>query len=176
MKCVDREIVTPEDIRKDLLTLEVCGIISSAILVALMCLLLAGYNLIFHTVIITVVIIGFVLLFLGELTAALLIADKIRKGTYYTVRTDVLVGTRDCVRGTKRRTYRQHRLFFGRGYFDIPTQTHYKWSCFHAMDEKTIFDTAFIDDTFTLIETKKKVVMVYNNKFFDVQITQSEKK
>jgi len=169
---MEREIVTPGDIKRDLLTLEIRGVLISAILVALMCLLLAGYNLIFHTVIITAVIVGLVALFLFDLTVVLLVVNKIRKGTYYTVRTDVLVGSRECVPGTKWRSYRPYRLYFGRGHFDIPPRKNYKWSYSHAMDEKTIFDTAFIDDTFTLIETKKKVVMVYNNKFFDVQTEQ----
>jgi len=36
------------------------------------------------------------------------------------------------------------------------------------MDEKGIYITASIGDAFTLVEFKRKILVAYNNKFFDV--------
>ena len=48
------------------------------------------------------------------------------------------------------------------------------WYDIYDMGSKTFYDTAFIDDSFTLIYVGKRVRLAFNNKFFDIQNASSK--
>lgn len=62
-----------------------------------------------------------------------------------------------------------YRLSFSNGDFDIPHQMNYKWSTMNSMDDKEIYDTASIGDTFTLVVLNRHIAVIYNNNIFEVQ-------
>ena len=94
--------------------------------------------------------------------------QKINKGTYFTVTTDVL------------RSKDKHIIRVGDGEMRLGfqcdrytmyyrhTDRYYAYLAYD-MDYQTLYDTASIGDTYTLIKVKKDVILAYNNKFFDVQ-------
>lgn len=54
--------------------------------------------------------------------------------------------------------YIKSTLYFDRSWFDI-----------YDMDSTTVYDTAFVDDSFTLVCVGKRIVLAFNNNYFDVQ-------
>lgn len=165
----EKELVTLNHIKADILKIVSHDVVATAIMVAMLTVILLLLNAAFHTIIIPIIIGVLILAFLVETAYVIMCAVKIRKGTYFTIRTDALVKKRDCLPGTKWSSYKPYRLYFHYGYFDIPPRINYSWSYQYAMDEKAIYDTSFVEDTFVLIEHKEKVLMAYNNRFFDVQ-------
>ena len=97
---------------------------------------------------------------------------KIQKRKFK-VRTDVLIEKTDCeyrrIHGTTKREYIPHRLSFCRGRYDVYVRRYYKWSTINTMNEKDVYSTSCIRDTFTLVELDDKILVVYNHRFFDVQ-------
>lgn len=93
---------------------------------------------------------------------------KIKKEEFK-IRKDVLTEKRDYKPGgTMWHAYRPYRLTFCHGRFDIPAQLNYKWSSIYSMSEKEIYDASSIGDSFTLIEINRHILVVYNDKHFDV--------
>lgn len=91
------------------------------------------------------------------------------KNTEFTLKNDTLIEKREFKRGgTKWHSYRPYRLSFTCNHFDIPAQLSYKWSNNFSMNEKEIYNTSSIGDNFTLVEFNKKVIAVYNHKFFTI--------
>lgn len=106
-----------------------------------------------------------------SLVCILVMHTEIKKEKFL-LRNDTLLGKQECESGvTKWHAYKPYRLTFSCGHFDIPAQTHYKWSTSYSMDEKGIYITASIGDAFTLVEFKRKILVAYNNNFFDVVST-----
>ena len=94
------------------------------------------------------------------------------KRTAFTLKNDTLIEKSDFKRGgTKWHSYRPYRLCFTCHHFDIPAQLSYKWSSTYSMNEKQVYNTAAIGDNFTLVEFNKKVIAVYNHKFFTISPT-----
>jgi hypothetical protein len=87
----------------------------------------------------------------------------------FTLKNDTLIEKRNFKQGgTKWHSYRPYRLSFTCNHFDIPAQLSYKWSNIYSMNEKEVYNTSSIGDNFTLVEFNKKVIAVYNHKFFTI--------
>ena len=62
------------------------------------------------------------------------------------------------------------RLYFQCHHYDILCKYNYHYHPAYDMEHRTLFDTAFIGDSFTLVKVKNDVVLAYNNKLYDVQV------
>ena len=156
------------ELKKDILG----GFVLVCIIPAFFYGLILMVSMIYNAIIVTVFKIIALSAFLACLFLLVRAAIKLRNGTYFTVRTDVLVRSVDGVFQARWRDSNrcQYRLYFNRGHYDIPRGPHYRWTDISEMNAETIYDTAFSGDTFTLVEDGKQVLMVFNHRFFDVEI------
>lgn len=167
-----REIITLAQINRQIKRIFWGELAAFFILSIMFYLLFLMVNILYNVIIVTIckfVFLAAVLICLFLLVRAVI---KLRNGTYFTVRTDVLVRSVDGVFQARWRDSNrcQYRLYFNRGHYDIPRGPHYRWTDTGEMNAETIYDTAFVGDTFTLVETGKNVQMVFNHRFFDVEI------
>lgn len=172
---MQKEILTKENIKKDLKSYafrEIIGILLGGsilwILFALINFSLGNSITIFN--ILTAI---FLLSIIFCLSYVLIIYIPMNKNKF-SIRCDTLVEKRYRRTGyTTWRTYLPYRLTFNNGYFDIPAQSIYKWSSIHSMNEKQIYETSAIGDTFIVVEFNKKIIVAYNANFFEFQVTKS---
>ena len=92
---------------------------------------------------------------------------KFRKGTYFTVRTDILVANEEYTFDWKWQNI-TNRLSFKNGHYDVWPRDMHRFVDIYDMNYQALFDTAFIGDSFTLIEFRKNIRLVFNNKLFVV--------
>ena len=108
----------------------------------------------------------FIICIILSLVNEFVLRNKIKKKEYI-IRNDHLLQKKDCRQGsTVHFSYRPHRLYFAKGYFDLPVCISYKWSSIYSMNEREIYDSSSVGDTFILVELKGKILSVYNEKFF----------
>ena len=116
--------------------------------------------------------VGCYLVGLSALVAAICIILKLQNNTFFTVRIDTLANKEECIYSFVR-SGRRNRLQFGMGYYYIPHYTGFSpYSYVHPlydMDMRTVYDTAFVGDSFTLICNKKEILLAFNNKFFEIE-------
>ena len=94
---------------------------------------------------------------------------KLKNNTYFKITTDVLVDKKEHIsNGVWPSGLVVNRLFFKYNKYDLVSKSVYY--DIYDMDDQAVFDTAFIGDTFTLVETKNKVILAFNNKLFNVII------
>lgn len=68
-------------------------------------------------------------------------------------------------RGNKR----FYRLYFKcNDKFELPARKSYRWSSKYSMPAKDIYLTSDVGDTFTIVKIKNIILMVYNNKYFEL--------
>lgn len=92
--------------------------------------------------------------------------QELRKNTFFTARTDTLEDKEQDVYSFHHRRSR-NRLYFGKGHYDI-----YRYNGTHPlydMQMQALYDTAFIDDSFTLICHRKHVLFAFNNKLYEIE-------
>lgn len=98
---------------------------------------------------------------------------KIRKNTYFHIQAAVLTNKADDIH-TFLYGHETHRLYFRQGHYDMRVYGRYcgpdgaRYSIY-KIGTKTIYDTAFIGDSFTLICVGKRVHLAFNNNYFDIQ-------
>ena len=108
----------------------------------------------------------FIICVILSLINEFVLRNKIKKKEYI-IRIDHLHQKKDCRQGsTVHFSYRPYRLYFAKGYFDLPVCISYKWSSIYSMNEREIYDSSSVGDTFILVELKGKILSVYNEKFF----------
>ena len=97
---------------------------------------------------------------------------RIQNNRHFTIKTDVLASKRDDVYEFWH-SHNTRRLYFQKGYYSIYSYSSISagsiWCSIYTTDMKTIYDTAFIGDTFTLICVGKKVILALNNKFYEIE-------
>ena len=91
-----------------------------------------------------------------------------------TVITDVLADKKDRIYrwwDGQPRLARPAWLFFNyEWHYDIYYyQKFYRWSAVNSMNERDLFNTSCVEDTFTVVKIRNKIRTVYNHRFFDVQ-------
>ena len=92
--------------------------------------------------------------------------QKLRNNTYFTLRTDTLVDKEKDVYSFSHKRSR-NKLYFGKGHYDI-----YRYNGTHPlydMQMQALYDTAFIEDSFTLICHRKHVLFAFNNKLYEIE-------
>jgi len=165
----EKETVTLTQINRELKKDVLSGFVLFCILPVFFYGLILMVSMIYNAVIVTIFKIIALSAFLLCLFLLVRAVIKMRNGTYFTVRTDVLVRSEDLLYAPKQASAQSYRLHFKRGYYDIARRPYYSWSGTCEMNAETLYNTAFIGDTFTLVENGKTVLMVYNHRFFDVQ-------
>lgn len=165
-----RKTITLDDIKTYLLKDEKKNLIGIPLGTIIICLIWIAASLLFKVLICDILTaITFLLGMIGT-TFSIINIKKIKNNTYFAITTDVLVNKVEHISdGVWPNGLVVNRLFFKYNTYDILTGTLY-YDDLYDMDIQAVFDTAFVGDTFTLVETKKKVVLVFNNKLFDVKI------
>ena len=167
----EKEIVTLSDIKRDLLKQEIVGmivfVIFSPFFYCMFTLLSSLSNAPLSTIF-TIFTIIFALL--GPTVIILCIYNiiKIHKNTYFKVRTAILVDKKEYTWDWRQNSY-VDRLVFQKSHYNISLKNNDVLIDIYNSDMKTVFDTSFIDDSFTLIEVRNNIVYAFNNKFFDIQ-------
>ena len=115
----------------------------------------------------------FSILVLFGIGRCLLNVIKIQKNTFFHLKTDELVNKSDDI-NTILHGHETHRLYFCQGHFDMRVYGKHcgpegTWYAICNMGSKTIYDTAFIRDSFTLVCIGKRVHLAFNNKLFDIR-------
>lgn len=88
----------------------------------------------------------------------------------YIIRKDTIISTKKAIPGGKYTTSQPYIFTFSNGYFEFRNHKFYKWAPKYAqMTGGELYDSTYIDDMFTLVEYKDKILICFNDKFFDVQ-------
>ena len=100
---------------------------------------------------------------------------KIKNNTYFKVRTDILI-SKKIRHHIMQENGTSYRLCFCKGHYEMYMHGMHSfdgydgvWYDIYDMGSKTVYDTAFIGDSFTLICVGKKIKLAFNNNYFDVQ-------
>lgn len=103
---------------------------------------------------------------------------RIRRNTYFHVRTDILI-SKNIQHHPAQKDGTSYRLCFCKGHYEMYMHrtgslgmfdgSDGVWYDIYDMGSKTIYDTAFIGDSFTLVCVGKRIVLAFNNNYFDVQ-------
>ena len=164
----EKQVVLVSDIQHYLLKLEKRGLFLS--IPALLFFSFSSFTV--SNMTIKVLAILFSILMLTAIAFCTYICLRIQNNRHFTVRTDVLVSKRDDVYEFWH-GHNIRRLYFQKGYHSIYSYSSISagsiWSSIHDTDMQTIYDTAFIGDAFTLICVGKKVILVFNNKFYEIE-------
>lgn len=139
------------------------------IVIMFICLMWITANFLFKVLILDILTAITFLLGLIGTTSSIINIKKIKNNTYFRITTDVLVNKIEHMRNGDWISFNVNRLFFKCNKYDFFPREGCVWVDVYNMDYQAVFDTAFIGDTFTLVETKKKVILVFNNKLFDVK-------
>lgn len=169
-----RKTITLDDIKTYLLKDEKKNLIGIPLGTIIICLIWIAASLLFKVLIWDILTaITFLLGMIGT-TFSIINIKKIKNNTYFVITTDVLVNkVKGMSNGTWPGGIAVNRLFFKCNTYDILLGYEFRNDeryDLYDMDYQATFDTAFIGDTFTLIEIKKKVVLAFNNKLFNVII------
>lgn len=164
----EKQIVTLTDIKKYFWKEERNTVISLACIFALFC----WPVFVVKIPVIKAILIVYCLLSLWGVIWCLYNLFQIKKDTYIKIRTDELVNKAEGVY-TFLRGHNTHRLYFRQDHYDLWIYNSHTgrplWSDIHNMEKKTIYDTAFVGDIFTLVSVRKRVYLVFNNKLFDIR-------
>ena len=165
-----RKTITLDDIKTYLLKEEKRTVILLPIILGIFGLVFIVANYLWQLFIMYIIAAIVFLTGLIGATISIIKIIKVKNNTYFKITTDVLVNKVEHISdGVWPNGLVVNRLFFKYNTYDILTGTLY-YDDLYDMDIQAVFDTAFVGDTFTLVETKKKVVLVFNNKLFDVKI------
>ena len=128
--------------------------------------------------IIKIIMIIFCLLTLWGITDLIYTKIKIRNHTYFEVRTDILI-SKNLQHHPAQKDGTSYRLCFCKGHYEMYMHrtgilgsfdgSDGVWYDIYDMGSKTVYDTAFIGDSFTLVCVRKRIVLAFNNNYFDVQ-------
>ena len=120
----------------------------------------------------------FCLLTLWGITDLIYAKIKIRNNTYFEVRTDILI-SKNLQHHPAQKDGTSSRLCFCKGHYEMYMHrtgilgsfdgSDGVWYDIYYMGSKTVYDTAFIGDSFTLICVSKRVHLAFNNNYFDIQ-------
>ena len=171
---VNRKVITLDDIKAYLLGEEKKTAVGIPIGAIVICLMWIAANLLFRALIWDILIVITLLLGIIGISFIIINIKKIKNNTYFIITTDVLVNkVKGMSNGIWPGGISVNRLFFKCNTYDILLGHEFRNDeryDLYDMDYQAVFDTAFIGDTFTLIEIKKKVVLAFNNKLFDVKL------
>ena len=164
----EKQIVTLTDIKKYFWREERNTVISLACIFVFFCWL----AFIIKIPVIKAITIVFCLLTFWGVASCLYNLFQIKKDTYFKIGTDELVNKAEGVY-TYLHGHNTYRLYFRQDHYDLWMYDSYTghplWSDIHNMEKRTIYDTAFVGDTFTLVSVGKRVYLVFNNKLFDIR-------
>ena len=165
----EKQIVTLADIKKYLRKENIYTIVCLAGIFLLLFLELFKAS---NTELDIIALIFSILLLFG-IGRCLLNIIKIQKNTLFHLKTDELVNKADDI-NTFLHGHETHRLYFCQGHFDMRVYGRYcgpegTWYGICNMGTKTIYDTASVGDSFTLVCVGKKIALAFNNKLFDIQ-------
>ena len=167
-----KEIVTLSEIRK---RIRKDSIIVSIVFVIFWALLFLESNALYAAskmLLFRIFNVCFIITGLGGLAECIYTIIKSGRPDFFTIRTDTLIEKREHVRIG----YRQNgnRLRFMQGHFDIfnKAMDPYVEPAPYYISMKAVWDTAFIGDSFTLIERKhffrKTILYAFNNKLYEI--------
>ncbi len=162
-----RVIVTREDISEYLLKVNKAGFIAWPVFFLLMFLFFQFSKWIEDWPVWDILSIGTGLLCVYLIAVDIASIRKIKNGTYFTITTDELRRKDEHVMQVGEDVM---RLYFQCDYYDIMCKYNHHYHLAYDMEHRTLFDTAFIGDSFTLVKVKRDVILAYNNKLFNVQI------
>lgn len=112
------------------------------------------------------------LLFLCGIVYAICCIIRIQKNTHFHIRTDILIN-KNIQAHLLRKNGATYKLCFCKGYYEMYMNStsgfNGVWYDIYDMGSKTVYDTAFIGDSFTLVCVGKRIVLAFNNNYFDVQ-------
>ena len=161
-----REVVTLEDISESLLKAEKAGFIVWPFFFGIMFLFFRFGDWIEDKLIFDILSIAMILLCIFFLVMDIVDIKKIKSGTYFTITTDELRRKEEHVLQIGNDVM---RLYFQCDHYDITRKYSDIYMPQYQMEHRTVYDTAFIGDSFTLVKVKNTVVLAYNNKLFNVQ-------
>lgn len=167
-----REIITLDDIKAYLLREKGEYTIKLAIITVCIFLFNILLNYLFKLFIIKIITVVVLMLGLLLVTQWIISIVRIKNNTYFKITTDILVDKREHIMSHAWPVgIIVNRLFFKYNKtYDISPRFGCNWIDIYNCEWQAVFDTAFVNDTFTLVETKKEVVLVFNNKLFDVKV------
>ena len=97
---------------------------------------------------------------------------KLRNNTFFTIRADKLISKQENIYSFIHKKNR-NRLHFQKGHYDIfpysGLSASSTWSPIYNMDMQTLYDTAFIEDTFTLICSRKQILLAFNDSYYTIE-------
>ena len=164
-----KQTVTLTDIKKDLRKENIYAIICLASIFLLMVWELLETDNTKPDIIALV----FSILLLFGIGRSLLNIIKIQKNTFFHLKIDELIDKADDI-NTFLHGHETHRLYFHQGHFDMRVYGRYcgpdgKWYPICNMGSKTLYETALIGDSFTLVCIGKQIHLAFNNKLFYIQ-------
>lgn len=164
-----REVITLGDIKTYLLKEAIKVAIVLPVMLWVFGLVFIAANYLFQLFFMYIIAATAFLLGLIGTTISIIKIIKIKNNTYFKITTDVLVDKKEHISsGLWPSGLIVNRLFFKYNKYDLLKKSGYY--DIYDMDDRAVFDTAFVGDTFTLVETKKEVVLAFNNKLFNVII------
>ena len=97
---------------------------------------------------------------------------KLRNNTFFTIRADRLISKQEHIYCFSHRR-NCNRLHFQKGHYNIFLYSSLSgssvWSPIYNMDMQTLYDTAFIEDTFTLICSRKQILLAFNDSYYTIE-------
>ncbi len=165
-----KEVVTLSAIKEYLMKLNFSSMIFIIISTACVCLLFSAANLLFKMLILKIITVVALLIGLVFIADDIISMVKIRKNTYFQIRTDTLIDKKDHIWSGLRYNHAVNRLFFKYNTYDISPAYKHQWCDLYNMDKNAVFQTSSIGDSFTLVEHKKEIILLFNNKLFDIKI------
>ena len=125
--------------------------------------------------IIKIIMIIFCLLTLWGIADLIYTKIRIQNNTYFEVRTDILINKK-IQSHIMQENGTSYRLCFCKGHYEMYMHGMHSfdgydgvWYDIYDMGSKTVYDTAFIGDSFTLICVGKRIYLAFNNNYFDIQ-------
>lgn len=172
----EKQVVALSDIKKHLRKQEITWIILLLVYLLLIfyCSSLLSDNSAVRIIKIIGVVVGVGCCLLGLCGLVVTIRNilKLQNNTFFTVCLDTLVGKEDHIYSFAH-SKSTDRLQFKKGYYYLRRYSALSPNSYvhplYDMDMKTVYDTAFAGDSFTLICNKKEILLAFNNKFFEIE-------
>jgi hypothetical protein len=161
-----RVIVTREDIAEYLIKVSRAGFVAWPLLFIILHLFFRFSDWIEDWLIWDLLSIATGLLCIVCIASEIYSIRQIKNGTYFTITTDELRRKEEIFHYA---TPSVIRLQFQCDYYDITMKYSNHYHPAYDMEHRTLYDTAFIGDSFTLVKVKNSVVLAFNNKLFNVQ-------
>ena len=162
-----KQTITLSAIKKHLWKLEIINIVATLILIPLVSFVFIIGYLETNFLTLKLFVVAFVIVGLWLIGTSTYTIIKFRKGTYFTTRTDILVSNEEYTFDWKWQNV-TNRLSFKNGHYDVWPKHMHKFVDIYDMNYQALFHTAFIGDSFTLIEVRKNIRLVFNNKLFEI--------